>query len=105
MIELKNVRASQNTFGQISNYMGWVQERIAKSVPVKGLVISRGYDTRFESALKITDRISHINVEELGFSVAPSEKAQSVVDFKDSDEPRMRIPKSREASKWLKKGG
>lgn len=104
VIELKNVRASQNTFGQISNYMGWVQERIAKSVPVKGLVISRGYDTRFESALKITDRISHINVEELGFSVAPSEKAQGVVDFKDSDEPRMRIPKSREASKWLKKG-
>jgi len=37
VIELKNVRASQNTFGQISNYMGWVQERIAKSVPAKGL--------------------------------------------------------------------
>lgn len=36
---------------------------------------------------KITDRISHINVEEPGFSVAPSEKTQSVVDFKDSDEP------------------
>jgi len=104
VIELKNVRAGQNTFGQISNYMGWVQERIAKSVPVKGLVISRGYDTRFESALKITDRISHINVEELGFSVAPSKKAQAVIDFKDSDEPRIRIPKSREASKWLKKG-
>jgi len=104
VIELKNVRASQNTFGQISNYMGWVQERIAKSVPVEGLVISRGYDTRFESALKITDRISHINVEELGFLVAPSKKAQAVVDFKDSDEPRIRIPKSREASKWLKKG-
>jgi predicted nuclease of restriction endonuclease-like (RecB) superfamily len=37
VIELKNDRASQNTFGQISNYMGWVQERIAKSVPAKGL--------------------------------------------------------------------
>jgi tetratricopeptide (TPR) repeat protein len=104
VIELKNVRASQNTFGQISNYMGWVQDRIAKSVPVKGLVISRGYDTRFKSALKITDKIGHINVEELGFSVAPSEKAQKVVDFKNSDQPKMRIPKSREASKWIKKG-
>jgi len=105
VIELKNVRASQNTFGQIYNYMGWVQDRIAKDVPVKGLVISRGYDTRFESALKISDRISHINVEELGFSVAPSKKAQAVADFKDSDElPRIKIPKSREASKWLKKG-
>jgi tetratricopeptide (TPR) repeat protein len=104
VIELKNVRASQNTFGQIYNYMGWVQDRIAKDVPVKGLVISRGYDTRFESALKIADRISHINVEDLGFSVAASKKAQAVIDFKDSDEPRIRIPKSREASKWLKKG-
>ncbi|OPY50739.1 MAG: lipoprotein NlpI [Methanosaeta sp. PtaU1.Bin112] len=104
VIELKNVRASQNTFGQISNYMGWVQDRIAKSVPVKGLVISRGYDTRFESALKTTDKIGHINVEELGFSVAPSIKAQKVIDFKNSDQTKMRIPKSREASKWVKKG-
>lgn len=62
VIELKNVRAGQNTFGQISNYMGWVQERIAKNVPVVGLVISKGYDTRFESALKITDRIKQLNV-------------------------------------------
>jgi len=104
VIELKNVRASQNTFGQIYNYIGWVQDRIAKDQPVKGLVISRGYDTRFESALKISDRISHINVEDLGFSVASSKKAQAVVDFKDSDERRIRIPKSREAIKWLKKG-
>jgi predicted RNA-binding protein with PUA-like domain len=67
VIELKNVRASQNTFGQISNYMGWVQDRISNGVPVTGLVISRGYDTKFESALKITDKISHLNVEELEF--------------------------------------
>lgn len=71
VIELKNVRAGQNTFGQISNYMGWVQEKIAKSSPVDGLVISRGVDTRFESALKITDRIKQINVEDLGFAIAP----------------------------------
>ncbi len=71
VIELKNVRASQNTFGQISNYMGWVQEKVAKGIPVFGLVISRGYDTKFESALKITDRISQLNVEELGFAIAP----------------------------------
>jgi len=67
VIELKNVRAGQNTFGQIANYMGWVQERIAKSSPVRGLVISRGYDTKFESALKVTDKISYLNVDDLGF--------------------------------------
>jgi hypothetical protein len=67
VIELKNVRASQNTFGQISNYIGWVQDRISNGIPVAGLVISRGYDTKFESALKITDKISHVNVKDLGF--------------------------------------
>ena len=109
VIELKNVRASQNTFGQISNYMGWVQDRIAKSNPVSGLVISRGYDTRFESALKITDRIGHINVDDLGFSVAPSKKAQNVTDFKEAasskvpNGQKIRSQKSRETNIVLKK--
>ena len=67
VIELKNVRAGQNTFGQICNYMGWVQDRIAGSTPVVGLVISRGYDAKFESALKVTDRIFNLNLEQLGF--------------------------------------
>ncbi len=50
--------------------------RIAGNIPVIGIVISRGYDTRFESALKITDKISHINVEDLGFAIAPSKRIQ-----------------------------
>ncbi|MEI6103000.1 MAG: tetratricopeptide repeat protein [Methanothrix sp.] len=112
VIELKNVRAGQNTFGQISNYMGWVQDRIAKGNPVCGLVISRGYDTRFESALKITDKISQINVEDLGFSIAPSKIAQEFNDIKERDISKVedksrlgtRSAKSREASAWLKKG-
>lgn len=57
VIELKIVRAGQDTFGQISGYMGWVQDRIAGNKPVMGLVISRGYDTKFEAALKTTNRI------------------------------------------------
>ena len=77
VIELKNVRAGQNTFGQISNYMGWVQERMAKSDSVDGIVISRGFDTRFESALKITDRIKQINVEDLGLAIAPPRLSRS----------------------------
>ncbi|MGA9099784.1 MAG: tetratricopeptide repeat protein [Methanotrichaceae archaeon] len=110
VIELKNVRAGQNTFGQISNYMGWVQERIAKGDPVNGLVISRGYDTRFESALKITDRISHLNVDELGFTIAPSKKIKRTVNqkeeanLKDESKLKIRSAKSREAGAWLKKG-
>ena len=72
VIELKIVRAGQNTFGQISGYMGWVQDRIAINEPVIGLVISRGYDTKFEAALKTTNRIFPLHVddleEDLGFS-------------------------------------
>ena len=67
VIELKNVRASQNTFGQISNYIGWVQERIAGNAPVIGLVVSRGYDTKFQSSLRVTDRVFHLDLEQLGF--------------------------------------
>ena len=105
VIELKNVRAGQNTFGQISNYMGWVQNRIAKNIPVIGVVISRGYDTRFESALKITDRISYINVEDLGFAIAPSKKIQEFIPRqKDTSPAGIRIANSREAKSWLKKG-
>jgi len=96
VIELKNVRAGQNTFGQISNYMGWVQERIAKQVRVDGLVISRGFDTRFESALKITDRIKQINVEDLGFAIAPPRR------FSESTDPK-RQSHSKEISAPLTK--
>ncbi|MGH9928496.1 MAG: PDDEXK nuclease domain-containing protein [Pyrinomonadaceae bacterium] len=67
VIELKNVRASQNTFGQICNYVTWVQERIAEGEPVIGLVISRGYDVRFQSSMKITDKIFHLDLEQIGF--------------------------------------
>lgn len=67
VIELKNVCASQNTFGQICNYVGWVQDRIAGKEPVIGLVISRGFDIKFQSSLKVTDRIFHLDMRELGF--------------------------------------
>jgi hypothetical protein len=67
VIELKNVRANQNAIGQISNYMGWVKDRIAGQIPVIGLVISRGCDAKFESALRVTDYIFNLDIKQLGF--------------------------------------
>jgi hypothetical protein len=67
VIELKNVKASQNTIGQICNYMGWVQDRIAGQVPVIGLVISRGCDAKFESASRVTKHVFSLDIEQLGF--------------------------------------
>lgn len=105
VIELKIVRAGQNTFGQISNYMGWVQKRIAGDVPVIGIVISRGYDTKFESALRITDRIGHIDVQDLGFAIALPKERHRVTEPKQNDSiQNARNSKFREAHKWLKKG-
>ena len=106
VIELKNVRAGQNTFGQISNYMGWVQNRIAGNIPVIGIVISRGYDTRFESALRITDKISHINVEDLGFAIAPAKKIQKITEPTQTNPSQfgIKFAGSRETKAWLKKG-
>lgn len=68
VIELKNVRAGQNTFGQICTYIGWVQDRIAGSKPVVGLVISRGFDAKFESSLKVTQKVFQLDIQELGFA-------------------------------------
>jgi tetratricopeptide (TPR) repeat protein len=106
VIELKNVRAGQNTFGQISNYMGWVQNRIAGNIPVIGIVISRGYDTRFESALNITDKISQIDVEDLGFVTAPPKRIQKLAEPKEKNTSPLGIKftNSREAKTWLGKG-
>ncbi len=67
VVELKNVRAGQETFGQVFSYVGWVKKRIAGKNPVKGLVISRGYDAKFQSALNATNLIFHLDLEQLGF--------------------------------------
>ena len=67
VIELKNVVATEKTFGQISSYMGWVKERLAKRVPVSGLIISRGCDARLQASMKTSKNIEQIDISEIGF--------------------------------------
>lgn len=67
VIELKNVRAGQNTFGQIATYMGWVDQHLAKSRRTEGLVIARGFDNRFLTAVSTTNRVRYVELGELGF--------------------------------------
>lgn len=66
VIELKNVIANRNTFGQICSYIGYVKEKFVKGVPPLGLVISRGSDVSFKSCLKTTKEIFHLNIDQLG---------------------------------------
>jgi YhcG PDDEXK nuclease domain len=67
VVELKNVRAGQNTFGQIATYLRWVEQRLSNGRPAEGLVLARGFDNRFLSAVATTDRVRHIDLEQLGF--------------------------------------
>lgn len=65
VIELKVVRANRCTFGQISSYMGWVKKNKAKGDTVKGIVVSRGYDNNFHSAMETNPDIDHIELKEV----------------------------------------
>lgn len=65
VIEIKNVRANEYTFAQISRYLGWVKKNI--STKVKGLVLSRGTDMQFEFAMTANRNVLQLNIEELGF--------------------------------------
>jgi len=67
VIELKTSRADRNTFGQVSSYVGWVEEKVADGKPVIGVVASRGVDKKFRHAMRVSDRIKQIDLKELGF--------------------------------------
>lgn len=69
ILELKNVRAGRTAFGQICSYMGWVEERISDGRPVIGIVVSRGTDSKFDSACRVTDCVHQIELADLGVSV------------------------------------
>lgn len=76
-IELKNVPAGRNTFGQISSYVGWAKTELpptpsflglSRETRVIGLVISRGRDSMFASAMETNRDIRQLNLQDLGFS-------------------------------------
>lgn len=73
VIELKIVKATRNTFGQIANYVGWAIRRKADGKDVKGIVISKGYDNEFDSAQFTNDKINYIELadvlDELGIKM------------------------------------
>ncbi|AEG17733.1 PDDEXK nuclease domain-containing protein [Methanobacterium paludis] len=73
VIELKINKANRDVFGQISGYLGWVMEHKSNGEPVKGIVISRGYDKKFQSAMKTNPNVEHIElvdvVSELGMTL------------------------------------
>lgn len=58
VIELKKGQTSDETIGQISRYMGWVEEKL-NDKNVRGIIIANGFDKKLEYALK---RVAGVDV-------------------------------------------
>jgi hypothetical protein len=65
VVELKRGRAGQNTFGQVSTYMGWTNDHHQPLNRTVGLVIADGFDNYFISAAKTNPKIRYFTLEEL----------------------------------------
>ncbi|HLA48823.1 MAG: hypothetical protein A2W77_05575 [Nitrospinae bacterium RIFCSPLOWO2_12_39_16] len=52
VIELKKDQTSDDTVGQLTRYMGWLEEHKTGGKPTKGIIISARYDNRLYYALK-----------------------------------------------------
>jgi Endonuclease NucS len=52
VIELKKNQTSDDTIGQLTRYMGWLEEHKTNGKPTKGIIIAAQYDTRLHYALK-----------------------------------------------------
>ncbi len=67
VIELKNRRATRDTFAQLSSYLGWIEEAFDVQ-RVRGLVVSRGTDQHFKSAVGTSRfEITQVDLQALGF--------------------------------------
>ena len=51
VIELKRDQSSDDTFGQLTRYMGWVKRHL-KDENVKGIIIAGRYDKKLDYALE-----------------------------------------------------
>jgi hypothetical protein len=52
VIELKRNQTSDDTVGQLTRYMGWIEEKKTNGVPTIGIIIAGKYDERLYYAMK-----------------------------------------------------
>lgn len=68
ILELKNVQANRVTFGQICEYIGYLQDKFGKKTKINGIVVSRGCDSSFQQSMKVLPgKIKQIDLNTLGF--------------------------------------
>ncbi|MCP3660438.1 MAG: DUF1016 family protein [Bacteroidetes bacterium] len=52
VIELKKGQTSDDTVGQLTRYMGWIEEHKTNNIATKGIIITGKYDKRLYYAVK-----------------------------------------------------
>jgi hypothetical protein len=57
VVELKAGVADVSTFGQVSAYIGWVKENLAKNSNVRGIIVANDFDDKMKYAVKSTPYI------------------------------------------------
>ena len=72
VIELKKNQTSDDTVGQISRYMGWIQEHL-NNQNVKGIIVCGKYDERLNYAQKMIPSIE-VFLYEVNFSLREYKK-------------------------------
>ena len=58
VIEIKAGIADIDTFGQISSYMGWIKQNLAKKDNVRGIIVANNFDDRIKYAISLVPEIS-----------------------------------------------
>jgi len=57
VIELKAGVADLSTFGQISAYLGWVKDNLARNSNVRGIIVASDFDEKIRYVIKLTPNI------------------------------------------------
>jgi hypothetical protein len=75
VIELKKNQTSDNTVGQLTRYMGWLEEHKTNGEPTKGIIIAADYDDRLHYALKKVKDVE-VYLYRVSFKLAEFSKPQ-----------------------------
>lgn len=72
VVELKRSKASDQTFGQLSRYMGWVRRNRAAQRDVNGVIVAEVVDQKLDYSLDslpgLRDRVRAVSYSDLGLS-------------------------------------
>jgi len=68
VIELKRNQTSDDTFGQLSRYMGWVKRHL-KDDKVKGIIIAGKYDKKLDYALEFAPFDTDVFIYNVSFTL------------------------------------